>query len=188
MLRNAVALRVNTVVVCCCCFIFVYEGCDGVGLCSRFVSHRCNEATADARLVFIVDKGLGIDPAVEFGGVAVPFHQSLCSSAHLAALQYRFHAVRFIGGDRHLLQLRFVEGSVQHSTEIADQSIDGLVGGMNHVYGEHIFTPIRHIAFFEQYLNLAYAHAIQHTKLGRALTVVTVQTLPHLFLICRTHL
>ena len=78
-----------------------------------------------ARLVFIVDESLGIDPAVEFGEVAVPFHQSLRSSTHLAALQYRFHAVHFIDGYRHLLQLRFVEGAVQHFTEILGQSVHG---------------------------------------------------------------
>ena len=33
-----------------------------------------------------VDDRLGNDPAVEFGGVAALFHQSLRSSAYLAAL------------------------------------------------------------------------------------------------------
>ena len=89
MLRSAVflALRVSTVLFF---FFFFYEGGDGGGgevPCCRLFCHRSNEATIDALLVFIVDEGLGIDPAVALGGVAVPFHQSLRSSANLA-LQY----------------------------------------------------------------------------------------------------
>ena len=105
-----------------------------------------NEVATDARQVSIVDEGLGIEPAVEFGGVAVPFHQSLLSSAHLGTLQYRFHAV---------------EGSVQHFTEVVNQSVHGRIGGMNLVYGEHLFAPIRHVAFFELTLVLTDAHAIR---------------------------
>ena len=139
--------------------------------------------TTDARLDFIANESLGTDPAVELRGVAVPFHQSLRSSTHLTELQYRFHAVHFIDGYRHLLQLWFVEGAVQHFTEIVDQSVHGWIGGVNLVYGEHLFAPIRHVAFFEQSLELSDAHTIRHTELGHALTVVTVHTLPHLFLI-----
>ena len=78
MPRSAVfhALRISTVI---CVFVFLYGG--GGSLYCRLVCHRSNEPTTDARLVFIVYEGLGIDPAVEFGGVVVPFHQSLCSSA-----------------------------------------------------------------------------------------------------------
>ena len=86
-----------------------------------------------------VDERLGIDPAVEFGRVAAPFHQSLRSSAYLTVLQYR-----------HLLQLQFVEGAVQHFTEIVDQSVHGWIGGMNSY----------HVAFFELTLVLMDAHAI----------------------------
>ena len=156
------ALSVS-IVFCCCCallLLFVYDGGGGEVLCCRLVCHRSNEVTTDARLVFIVDERLSIDPAVEFGRVAVPFHQSLRSSAHLAALQYRFHATHVIGGYRHLLQLRFVEGSVQHFTEIVDQSVQGRIGGMNLVYREDLFAPIRYVAFFEQSLELTDAHAI----------------------------
>ena len=56
------------------------------------------------------------------------------------------------------------------------------------MYGEHLFAPIRHVAFFEQSLELTDAHAIRHTELGHALTVVTVQTLSNLFLILCIHL
>ena len=127
---------------------FVFHDGDGggEGLCCRLVCYNSNEETTDAQLVFIVDEGLGIDPAVEFGGVAVPFHQSLRSPAHLASLQYRFHAVHVIGGYRHLLQLRSVEGSVQYFTEIDYQSVHGRIGGMNLVYREDLFAPIRHVA------------------------------------------
>ena len=52
----------------------------------------------DEQVVFIEDQGLGTEPAVEFGGVAVPFQQSLGSPTQLAALQYRFHAVHFTAG------------------------------------------------------------------------------------------
>ena len=84
-----VALRVSTVL----CYdvlsllFFFYDGGGGGGevLCCRLVSHRSNEATTDARLVLIVDEGLDIDPVVEVGGVVVQFHQSLRSSAHIAA-------------------------------------------------------------------------------------------------------
>ena len=174
MPRSAVflALCVSTV-------LFFYDGGGGGEvLCYRLVCHRPNEVTTDARLDFIAN-----DPAVELGGAAVPFHQSLRSSTHFAALQYRFFAVHFIDGYRHLLQLWFVEGAVQHFAEIVDQSVHGWIGGVNLVYGEHLFTPIRHVAFFEQSLELTDAHAIRHTELGHALTVVTVQTLPNLFLI-----
>ena len=147
MPRSAVflALCVRTVLI-------FYDGGDGGGgevLCYRLVCHRPNEVTRDVRLDFIANEGLGIDPAVELGGVAVPFHQILRSSTHLAALQYRFHAVHFIDGYRHLLQLCFVEGAVQHFAEIVDQSVHGWIGGVNLVYGEYLFAPIRHVAFFE---------------------------------------
>ena len=159
--------------------VLFYDGDGGEVLCCRLICHLSNEATTNARLIFIVDEGLGIDPAVEFGGVAAPFHQSLRSSVHLAALHYRFHAVHFIDGCRHL-QFRFVEGS--------DQSVHGRIGGMNLVCREYLFAPIRHVAFFEQSLEFTDAHAIRHTELGHALTVVTVQMLPHFFLILWTHL
>ena len=170
-------------------FFFFYDGGNDGGddvLCCRLVCHRSNEATTYTRLVFIVDEGLGIDTAVEFGGVAEPFHQSLRSSAYLAALQKRFHAAIFICGYRHLLQLRFVEGSVQHFTEMVDQSVHGWIGWLNLVYHEDLFPTIRRVAFFEQSLELTDARANRHTQLGHAHTVV--QTLPHLFLIRRTHL
>ena len=56
------------------------------------------------------------------------------------------------------------------------------------MYREYLFAPIRHVAFFEQSLKLTDAHAIQHSELGHALTILTLQVLPHLFLILRTHL
>ena len=59
---------------------------------------------------------------------------------------------------------------------------------MNLVYREYLFAPIRHVAFFEQSLKLTDAHAIQHSELGHALIILTLQVLPHLFLILRTHL
>ena len=118
MSRSAVflALCVSTV-------LFFYDGGGGGGevLCYRLVCRRSNEVTTDVRLDYIANEGLGIDPAVELGGVAVPFHQSLRSSTHLTALQYRFNAVHFIDGHRHLLQLWFVESTVQHFAEIVDQ-------------------------------------------------------------------
>ena len=108
-----VALHISTVFFC--------DGGGGEGLCCRLVCHCSNKATTDARLVFIVDEGRGIDPTVECEEVAVPFHQSLRSSAQFAVLQYRFHAVHFIGGYLHHLQLQFVVGSVEHFTAIVDQ-------------------------------------------------------------------
>ena len=95
-----VALRVSTVL----CYdvisllLFFYDGGGGGGgggevLCCRLVCRRSNEATTDARLVFIVDEGLDIHPVVEVGEVVVQVHQSLRSSAYLAALQYRFHFI-----------------------------------------------------------------------------------------------
>ena len=130
----------------------------------------------------------GIDPAVEFGGIAEPFHQSLRSSTYLTTLPYRFHVVQFIGGYRHVLQLHFLEGAFQHFAEIVPQSIHRRIGRMNLVYREHLFAPIRRVAFFELTFVLADAHPIRHAQLGHALTVVSVQTLPHLFLILVTHL
>ena len=144
MPRSAVvvALRVS-IVFCVFLHLFFCDGGGGEALCCPLVCHRSNEAMANARLIFIVDEGLGFDSAVEFGGVAVPFHQSLRSSAHLAPLQYRLHAVHFIGGYLHLLQLRFVEGSVQHFIDIVYESVDGWIGGMNLVCREDLFAPIR---------------------------------------------
>ena len=121
---------------------------------------RQDKTSSAMRTPVFFDERLGIDPAVEFGGVAAPFHQSLRSSAYFAALQYRFHAVHFIGGYRQLLQLRFVEGSVHHFSEIVDQSLQGRIGGMNLVYREHLFVPIRHVAFVELTIVLTDAHAI----------------------------
>ena len=155
--------------LCVSTVLFFYDGGGSSGsgevLCYRLVCHRSNEVTTDARLDFVANEGLGIDPAV-------PFHQSLRSSTHHAALQYRFHAVHFIDDYRHLLQLWFVEGAVQHFAEIVDQSVHGWIGGVNLVYGEHLFAPIRHVAFFEQSLELTDAHAILHTEHGHALTAV----------------
>ena len=135
-----------------------------------------------------MDECLGIDPVVAFGGVAEPFHQSLRSSTYLTTLQYRFHVLHFIGGYRHLLQLQFVEGAVQHFAEIIPQLLHVWIGGMNLVYREHLFASIRRVAFFELTFVPADAHAIRHAQLGHALTVVSVQTLPHLFLILWTYL
>ena len=120
--------------------------------------------------------------------VAVLFYQSIRSSAQFAALQNQVHGIHFNGGYQHLLQLRFLENSVQHFTEIVDQSVHGRIGGMNLVYRELLFAQIRHVAFFEQSLKLTDAHAIQHSELGHALTILTLQVLPHLFLILRTQL
>ena len=50
------------------------------------------------------------------------------------------------------------------------------------MYGEHLFAPVRLVALFERAFVLADAHAIRHVQLGHAHTVVSVQTLPHLFL------
>ena len=54
---------------------------------------------------------------------------------------------------------------------------------MNFVYGEHLFAPVRLVTLFERAFVLADAHAIRHVQLGHTLTVVSVQTLPHRFLI-----
>ena len=51
------------------------------------------------------------------------------------------------------------------------------------MHGEHLFAPVRLVALFERAFVLADAHAIRHVQLGNALTDVSVQTLPHLFLI-----
>ena len=51
------------------------------------------------------------------------------------------------------------------------------------MYGEHLLAPFRLVALFERAFVPAAAHAIRHVQLGHALTVVSVQTLPHLFLI-----
>ena len=112
-----------------------------------------------------MDECLGIDPAVEFGGVAEPFHRSLRSSTYLTTLQYRLHAEHFIGGYRHLLQFQFVEGAVQHFAEIVPQSVHEWILGMNLVYREHLFAPIRRVALFELTFVLADAHANRHTQL-----------------------
>ena len=94
MPRSAVflALCISTVLF----FFFFYDG--GIGgcgevLCYRFVCHRSNEATTDARLVIIADEGLGVDPAVELGGGSRTISPK--PPFYLVALQYRFHAVHF---------------------------------------------------------------------------------------------
>ena len=83
MPRSAVFLA-----LCVSAVLFFYDGGGSSGevLCHRLVCHRPNEVTIDARLDFIANENLGIDPAVELGGVAVPFHQNLRSSTHFAAL------------------------------------------------------------------------------------------------------
>ena len=85
MPRSAVFLA-----LCVSAVLFFYDSGGGYGsgevLCHRLVCHRPNEVTTDARLDFIANESLGIDPAVELGGVTVPFHQNLRSSTHFAAL------------------------------------------------------------------------------------------------------
>ena len=75
MPRSAVFLA-----LCVSAVLFFYDGGGGDGsgevLCHRLVCHRPNEVTTDARLDFIANESLGIDPAVELGGVAVPFHKT----------------------------------------------------------------------------------------------------------------
>ena len=154
----------------------------------RVVCHFPNAVSSCARLGFIVDESLGIDPAVEVGGIAEPFHQSFLTFTNRTAFQYRFNTVHFIKGYRHLLQLQFVEGTLQHFAEIVPQAIHGWVGGVNLVYREQLFAPVRLVALFERAFVLADTHAIRHAQLGHALTIVTVQTLPHLFLVLCIHL
>ena len=121
---------------------------------------ECSVAMCAASLYNGVDECPGIDPAVEFGGIAEPFHQSLLSSTNFTALQYLFNTVHFIDGYRHLLQLQFVEGTVQHFAEIVPQAVHGWIGGVNLVYREHLFAPVRLVALFERAFVLADAHAI----------------------------
>ena len=119
-----------------------------------------NAVSSCARLVFIVDESLGIDPAVEVGGIAEPFHQSFLSSTNCTAFQYRFNTVHLIKGYRHLLQLQFVEGTLQHFVEIVPQATHGWIGGVNLVYREQLFAPVRLVALFERAFVLADTHAI----------------------------
>ena len=121
---------------------------------------ECSVAMRAASLYSGVDECPGIDPAVEFGGIAEPFHQSLLSFTNRTALQYFFNAVHSIDGYRHLLQLQFVEGAVQHFAEIVPQAVHGWIGGVNLVYREHLFAPVRLVALFERAFVLADAHAI----------------------------
>ena len=39
------------------------------------------------------------------------------------------------------------------------------------MYREYLFALIRHVAFFEQSLQLTDAHAIQHSERGHVLTI-----------------
>ena len=80
------------------------------------------------------------------------------ASVHLPTLiRCRFHALQFIGRHRRLLQLRFIECSVQHLTKIFDQPVHGRIGEMNFAYCENFLTPIRRVPFFELSLSLADA-------------------------------
>ena len=150
----------------------VLNRCKEVLFCSLCASVLSSSSMTAVAAAAAAVKSSVIDSSVivEFGGVAVPLHQSVRSSTYFAALQCRFHAVHFIDGYRHLLQLWFVEGAAQHFSEIVDQSVHGWIGDVNLVYGEHLFAPIRHVAFFEQSLELTDAHSIGHTELGHALT------------------
>ena len=91
MPRSAVvvALRVSTD-LCYVLLLFFYDGGGGEGLCCRLVCHRSNEATTGAHRVFIVDEGFGIHPIVGFRGVAIPFYQSLRSSARCSTDSTRY--------------------------------------------------------------------------------------------------
>ena len=79
-------------------------------------------------------------------------------------------------------------GSVKHLSEIVDQPAHRRIGGMNLTYRKDLLSPIHHVSFCLMSINLADAHAILHSELGHTLTIVTVQALPHLFLIRRAHL
>ena len=87
-----VALSVSTVFCYYVLLLLFFYGGGGEGLCCRLVCHRSNEATTEARLVFIVDEGLGTDPAVEFGGVALPFHKSLSQCCSTDSTRYTLSA------------------------------------------------------------------------------------------------
>ena len=145
---------------------------------------ECSVTIRAANLYSRVDECLGIDPAVEFGGVAEPFHQSFRSSTYLT-----YAAVPLPRGTLY----RRVPTPVRRRcrpdfAEIVLQSLHGWIGGMNLAYREHLFAPIRRVALFELTFVLADAHAIRHTQLGHALTGVSVQALPHLFLVLCTYL
>ena len=66
-----VAVRISTVLCCKVLLSLLFYGGGGEVLCCRLVCHLSNEEKTDVRL-------------------AVPFHQSFRSYAHLAALQNRF--------------------------------------------------------------------------------------------------
>ena len=77
----------------CCCYcillfllLLLFYGCGEVPCC-YVLCHFSNVTICAASLYSGVDECLGIDPAVEFGGVAEPFHQSLRSSTYLTTLQ-----------------------------------------------------------------------------------------------------
>ena len=85
-----------------------------------------------------------------------------------------------------LLEIRFVERTVQFITVPIDQTIHGLVGSVRVNNRKQFFCPVRLYPFSKcpfALLMFAYAYSIADSELRCADAFETIQSLPHGFLI-----
>ena len=121
----------------------------------------------------VVDESLGIYPTIEGCGVPGPFYQNVYS---LVTPPYD-----------DLLEFWFVECTVQIITVPIDQPIHWWVGSVRVNNRKQFFCPVRHVPLFELSFRFAYAYSIANSELRCADAFVTIQSLPHGFLISTGH-
>ena len=103
----------------------------------------------------------------------------------LASIQLlkQLNSIRIALRNDDLLEFWIVECTVQFITVPIDQTIDGLVGSVRVNNRKQLFCPVRHVPLFEVSFRFAYAHSITNSELRCADAFVTIQSLPHGFLI-----
>ena len=86
-----------------------------------------------------------------------------------------------------LLEFWFVERTVQFITVAIGQTIHWWVGSVRVNNRKQFFCPVRHVPLFEVSFRFAYAYLIANSELRCADPFVTIQSLPHGFLIGTGH-
>ena len=128
----------------------------------------------------LVLDSLSIYPTVEGCGVPGSFYQNFSPLVTI-------NSIRLVLRYDDLLEFRFVEHAVQFSTVPIDQAIYGWIGSVCVNNRKQLFCPVRHAYFFEVSFRFAYAFPIADSELWSAAAFVTIQSLPHGFLIGAVH-
>ena len=133
----------------------------------------------------VVDESIGIYPTVERCGAPGQFYQNFPS---LYTPPYDgLNSIRLALRYDDLLELWFVERTVQFITVPIDQTIHGWVESVRVKNRKQLFCPVRHVPLFEVSFRCAYAYSIANSELRCADAFVTIHSLRHGFLIGTDH-